>query len=110
MKHCWFDTAGFSVPKQLDAMRLDIPMDHFLYGSDCPYTPNIVCKALAGQLESTNKLSKKEKKMMFTTNGQELIPGLDDIMKGVKGGSRKDSHMRIVFGKVIDVVDARLKK
>ena len=110
MKHCWFDTAGFSVPKQLDAMRLDIPMDHFLYGSDCPYTPNIVCKALAGQLESTNKLSKKEKKMMFTTNGQELIPGLDDIMKGVKGGSRKDSHMRKVFGKVIDVVDARLKK
>lgn len=110
MKHCWFDTAGFSVPKQLDAMKQDIPMDHFLYGSDCPYTPNIACMALAGQLENTDKLSAKEKKMMFTTNGLDLIPDLEDAMKGVKVGGKMAKTKRKAIGKVLTALNTIQKK
>ena len=76
LKNCWFDTAGFSATKQLHDMKMDIPMDHFLYGSDCPYTPNIACIGLVGQLEASKELSRKEKKMMFTDNALELVPEL----------------------------------
>lgn len=82
LQHCWFDTAGFSAPKQLHCMKMDIPADHLLYGSDCPYTPSIACKALAGQLEDSKELTSKEKTMLFTTNGYALNPGLKKKLSG----------------------------
>lgn len=82
LKHCWFDTAGFSEPKQLHDMKLDIPTNHFLYGSDCPYTPTVACMALAGQLEKTDVLTKKEKQMMFTDNAVSLFADSDAKVQG----------------------------
>ena len=84
LKHCYFDTAGFSAPKQIHDMKMDIPTSHFLYGSVCPYTPSIACVALDGQLEKTPELTSAEKKKMFTTNGYALIPGLEESLKRTK--------------------------
>jgi len=81
MKNCYFDTAGFSTPKQIHDMKIDIPTDHFLYGSDCPYTPSFACIALAGCLEKSKDLSAKEKEMMFTTNAYAVNPKLKDILE-----------------------------
>lgn len=84
LKHCYFDTAGFSAPKQLHDMKMDIPVDHFLYGSDTPYTPDAACVALAGQLEKSSALSSSEKKKMFTTNAYDLLPNLNHKLSGTK--------------------------
>ncbi len=110
MKHCWFDLAGFAEPKQLDLMKMDIPTDHFLFGSDCPYTPDFACKGLTGQLENTDKLTRKEKQMMFTTNGQELLPEVAKAMKGVKAGSRRDRTIRKVIGKAMATINKLQKR
>ena len=76
MKNLYFDMAGFPLLKQLQILRKDVPVSHMLYGSDCPYTPELVCMATAGQLESTKQLSKKEKNMIFTENAYALVPRL----------------------------------
>lgn len=94
LKSCYFDTAGFSAPKQLHDMKLDIPMDHFLYGSDTPYTPDIACVALAGQLEKSKELSASEKKKMFTTNAYALNPKLKSILEGTKHPVTEDIKRR----------------
>ena len=102
MKHCWFDTAGFSVQKQLHCMKLDIPTSKFVYGSDCPYTPAIVCQALAGQLEETDELTDEEKLGMFTTNAIELIPRLKEILGGDYTPNEHGGGKRKMFGQVLN--------
>lgn len=81
MRHCYFDLAGFSLPKQIADMKQNIPVENFLYGSDCPYTPDAACIALAGNLAVTPLLTDEEKRKMFTLNAVQLIPRLRKILQ-----------------------------
>ncbi len=108
MQNCYFDTAGFSVPKQLHDMKIDIPVSHFLYGSDCPYTPAFACKALAGNLEQTSELTSKEKYMMFTKNAMDLNPKLQDILEGTPMPYARKAE-RKVLGSALNTVN-KVKK
>lgn len=113
MKHSYFDCAGFSEPKQLECMKLDIPTSHLLYGSDCPYTPNFACIALAGQLERTSHLTAKEKQQMFTDNALDLFPELRGTLRGAGKGPvtrRNASRKRAVLGRVMSGFVAHNRK
>lgn len=108
MRHVYFDMAGFPLLKQFQILRKDVPMTHMLYGSDCPYTPEAVCMATAGQLESTSQMNSKQKNMVFTDNAVELIPELEGILKKSKSGGIKVSeykNIRRLCGDVFDVYD-----
>jgi len=78
MKHVYFDLAGFSLPKQIQILKQNVPIDHMLYGSDGPYTPEIATTALAGALEKTDQFSEQEKNMIFTYNAINLFPQLKE--------------------------------
>jgi len=115
MKHVYFDLAGFPLKKQLQILRKDVPIEHMLYGSDCPYTPEPVCIALAGELENTNQLSDDEKYAIFTKNALEVCPQLADKLKvnnagestkhrGRKAGRKKRKLFGRVYDKGFDIV------
>ena len=93
MRHCYFDLAGFSVPKQINDMKKNIPVENFLYGSDCPYTPNAVCEALAGNLTTTVELTSREKRLMFCENSVQLIPRLAPLI-GIGSDSTPNAVIR----------------
>ena len=80
MKHVYFDLAGFPLQKQIQILKQNVPIDHMLYGSDGPYTPEIATVALAGALEETDQFSHQEKNMIFTNNTINLFPRLKEIM------------------------------
>ncbi len=101
LNSCYFDAAGFSTPKQIHDMKIDIPTSHFLYGSDCPYTPSFACIALAGSLENCSDLTSKEKKMLFTTNAYDLIPKLSDALESTSH-PHVNKAKRNVLGTAID--------
>ena len=115
MKHVYFDLAGCPLPKQLQLLRKDVPMDHMFYGSDCPYTPKAACVALAGQLEDTDQLTDDEKYNIFTRNAVELLPQLKDHLdvksngdskkkRGKKAGKGKRSFMGKAYNRVMSVI------
>lgn len=80
MKHVYFDLAGFPLPKQIEILRKNIPIENMLYGSDGPYTPKLVTIALAGALEQTELFNEREKEMIFTQNAVALFPRLAKIL------------------------------
>lgn len=79
MAHVYFDVAGFSEPKQLADLLLDVPESHLLYGSDTPYTPIEACLGQARALEETDKLTDVQKMALFTGNALAVNPRLASI-------------------------------
>jgi 6-methylsalicylate decarboxylase len=51
-----FDLAGFSVPRQLDALLTLTTPEHLHYGSDFPFTPEPIVAAAAGPIEEASLL------------------------------------------------------
>lgn len=97
MKHVYFDLAGFPLPKQLQILRQNVPINHMLYGSDGPYTPALGTIALAGALEQTDQLTGEEKQMIFTRNAIDIIPHLSGIIgvpAGTTGGSGNNKRFK----------------
>lgn len=80
MKHVYFDLAGFPLPKQIQVLKQNVPIENMLYGSDGPYTPKFATIALAGALEQTDQFSAHEKEMIFTQNAVALFPRLRKIL------------------------------
>ena len=52
-----FDLAGFSVPRQLDALLTLTTFDHLHYGSDFPFTPEFIVAAAAERIDAVDALS-----------------------------------------------------
>ena len=73
MPHLYYDMAGMVLPYQLPTLMQIVPADHFLYGSDYPYTPQPVIEQLANMLDTTDVLTDTQKKQMFETNGVALL-------------------------------------
>ncbi len=51
-----FDLAGYSVPRQLDALLTITTIDHLHYGSDYPFTPEPVAAGLATRIDGVDDL------------------------------------------------------
>ncbi len=79
MAHVYYDLAGFSEQKQLEMLLRNVDESHLLYGSDTPYTDITACVGQAEVLENTNKLTERQKQMMFTDNAKALLPKLGKI-------------------------------
>jgi predicted TIM-barrel fold metal-dependent hydrolase len=90
MKHVYFDLAGFSLPKQIQILKQNVPAQNMLYGSDGPYTPELVTVAQAGALEQTKQFNMNEKEMIFTQNAIALFPRLGEILGVNKNVTQED--------------------
>ena len=78
MAHVYYDTAGFSEQKQIELLLKNVDESHLLYGSDTPYTDISACVGQAEALENTEKLTERQKQLMFTENALSLLPGLGE--------------------------------
>ena len=78
MAHVYYDTAGFSEQKQLEMLLRNVDESHLLYGSDTPYTDISACIGQTEALENTEKLTERQKQLMFTDNALALLPGLSE--------------------------------
>lgn len=76
MAHVYYDMAGFSEQKQLEMLLRNVDESHLLYGSDTPYTDITACVGQAGALENTEKITQRQKQMLFTDNALALLPKL----------------------------------
>ena len=83
MAHVYYDTAGFSEQKQVEMLLRNVDESHLLYGSDTPYTDLSACAGQAEALESTNKLTLRQKQMLFTENAHALLPKLQSMKSEV---------------------------
>ena len=117
MAHVYFDLAGFPLKKQLQILRKDVPLEHMLYGSDCPYTPKVACIALAGELERTSQLTDKERYQIFTQNAVDIMPRLKEVLdvddngrSTKKSGKNKSRKKRKFFAKLYNVVMPTMQK
>ena len=66
-----YDLAGFPLPRQLDALLALTTVDHLHYGSDYPFTPEPVVRALADQLDQRAELTGP-----LEANSRRLFPTL----------------------------------
>ncbi|OFI48556.1 hypothetical protein BG261_06570 [Floricoccus tropicus] len=74
-QNIYFDLAGMVLPYQLPTLLQITSSDHFLYGSDFPYTPIHVIDGLAQQLEETKLITEIEKQDIFYKNAEKLLGG-----------------------------------
>lgn len=84
MKKVYFDLAGFPLPKQVQILKQNVPIQNMVYGSDGPFTPKPACIALAKALEQTEQFNINEKQMIFTDNAIALFPKLQNILNDCK--------------------------
>ncbi len=76
LKKLYYDVAGVCLPRQLDDLLQIVNVDHLLYGSDYPYTPEIGCITLAGALDKTNLLNNEQRRAIYHDNALKLFPHL----------------------------------
>lgn len=81
MAHVYYDAAGFSEQKQIEMLLRNVDISHLLYGSDTPYTDLSACYGQAEALENTEKLTQRQKQMLFTENALALLPKLKNNEK-----------------------------
>ena len=76
LRGLYFDVAGICLPRQLAAMMQLVETDHFLYGSDYPYTPTVGCIYLADALDKTDLLTNDQRRAIYRDNAVKLFPRL----------------------------------
>lgn len=74
LKKLYYDVAGVCLPRQLAALLQIVNVDHLLYGSDYPYTPEIGCITLANALDKTDLLNNEQRRTIYHDNALKLFP------------------------------------
>ncbi|WP_225418581.1 amidohydrolase family protein [Loigolactobacillus iwatensis] len=69
----YFDVAGRVLPHQLPVLQQVTDPTHILYATDSPYTPAPQVVQLTKELETSGLLSEATKKMIFYSNGKQLL-------------------------------------
>ncbi|AKG34869.1 amidohydrolase family protein [Paenibacillus durus] len=72
----YFDLAGACLPRQLANLMPIVGIDHLVYGSDYPYTPDFACMALADALDITEMLTEEQHRLIYCENALRLFPRL----------------------------------
>ena len=70
-----YDLAGFSVPRQLDALLTITTLEHLHYGSDYPFTPEFAAAMAAEHLEAAGE-PPGSLTQALRTNTERLLPAL----------------------------------
>lgn len=78
LKELYYDVAGVCLPVQLSAFLQITDVDHLLYGSDYPYTPEFACITLADALDKTNLLTNEQRRAIYHDNALKLFPRLKE--------------------------------
>jgi 6-methylsalicylate decarboxylase len=73
-----FDLAGFPIPRQLDALLTITTLEHLHYGSDYPFTPELVAATAAVRLDATG-VSPGSLLASLRRNTERLFPELGAI-------------------------------
>ena len=73
-----FDLAGFPVPRQLDALLTLTTIEHLHYGSDYPFTPELVA-AMAGERLAEAGDPPGSLPAALRSNTERLFPALADV-------------------------------
>ncbi|WP_077612471.1 amidohydrolase family protein [Clostridium sp. Marseille-P2415] len=76
LKGLYYDLAGACLPRQLANLVQITDIDHFVYGSDYPYTPEPACRMLADALDKTEMLTEEKRRRIYFKNALCLFPGL----------------------------------
>lgn len=109
MKHVYFDLAGFPLPKQLQILKQNVPIDNMVYGGDGPYTPDLATIALAGAIEQTDQLTEQEKEKIFTLNAIDIIPGLSEKNRCPRE-KRRFKRSNLLIRKLISTIYINMNK
>jgi len=86
LRKLYYDVAGVCLPRQLPAMMQLADADHFLYGSDYPYTFIQACIKLEEVLDKTDLLTEKQHQCINYASALKLFPRLSQC----KNGNRKN--------------------
>jgi predicted TIM-barrel fold metal-dependent hydrolase len=78
LKGLYYDLAGVCLPRQLPCLMQLVDTDHFLYGSDYPYTPVSGCMTLADMLDKTGILMEEQRHSIHSENALGLFQRYDN--------------------------------
>ncbi len=81
LKGLYYDVAGVCLPRQLANLLQIVEIDHLVYGSDYPYTPEFGCIAMADALDKTDLLTDEQRRKIYYDNALKLFPRLMDKKK-----------------------------
>lgn len=73
LRSLYFDLAGFPIPRLLPALLTIADPDKMLYGSDWPFTPNVIVESLIQQIAETDQLDEAFKQKIFSLNAHTLF-------------------------------------
>lgn len=73
LRNLYYDLAGFPVPRQLPSLLAMTDPSHLLYGTDWPWTPEVVVTAGTAEIKATPLLDQGQVTAMMTTNGLPLL-------------------------------------
>lgn len=76
LKGLYYDLAGACLPRQLADLMEIVDVDHFLYGSDYPYTSLPACTILKDALDKTEILTEEQRQCINFGNALRLFPRL----------------------------------
>lgn len=76
LRGLYYDVAGVCLPRQLPAMMQLADADHFLYGSDFPYTSLPACMKLEEALDKTDLLTEEQHRYINYASALQLFPRL----------------------------------
>ncbi|MBX6319284.1 MAG: amidohydrolase [Pigmentiphaga sp.] len=74
LRELYYDLAGFPLPRQVLPLLQIADPGHILYGSDWPYTPEALVKALAEQLDNSRSLPPELSADGMRRNALKLFP------------------------------------
>lgn len=76
LRRCYYDLAGFALPRQLPVLQTLTDPHHILYGSDWPFTPSAVVEQLAGGLTDFFGAGTDAEALIRRRNAEALFPRL----------------------------------
>ena len=76
LRGLYYDLAGFPTPRQLLPLLELADHDRLLYGSDWPYTPDVLVNSLVKALDATPLLAGELRKNVMRRNALALFPRL----------------------------------
>ncbi len=74
LRGLYYDLAGFPLPRQILPLLEIADPGKIFYGSDWPYTPEPLVKALAAQLDSSPALTESLRRDIMRNNALSLFP------------------------------------
>lgn len=76
LRRLHYDLAGHAIPKMIDSLLEVTDVQHLLYGSDWPFTPEASVGKLANKIDESKRFDAKTRKLILRDNALALLPRL----------------------------------